>query len=270
MCLVTGIISFKGGVGKTTTTINLAAGLTKLKQKVLVIDTDAQGNVTNSIGLQYEDDDKVITTASLMQNPKIDPLSAVKKGQYFDFIPNNVFAYARTNGISDSQILTRIIERLKPYYHHIIIDTPPYLGLDTANAIAASDVMMIVTDFSKGSLTGIKVLMTVLDAWHDRRIADSFRDKPKTVLFTKYQSRTIISQQVLTKVENTSDMGLILEERIPQTVKVVEDGYVGIPSVINSPRTIVAKEYMNLCQTWVTAETTKVLKGKKSIIKLKR
>ncbi len=268
--MVTGIINFKGGVGKTTTTINLAAGLKKLGQKVLVIDTDAQGNVTNSIGLQYEDDDKVITTASLMQNQRIDPISAVKQGKYFDFIPNNVFAYARTNGIADSQILTRVVERLKPYYHHIIIDTPPYLGLDTANAIAASDVMVIVTDFSKGSLTGIKVLMTVLDSWHDRRIADNFRNKPKTVLFTKYQSRTIISQQVLNKVENSSDMGLILAERIPQTVKVVEDGYVGIPTVINSPRTIAAKEYMELCKTWIKAQSEGVLNGKKYHIKLKK
>lgn len=268
MCLVTGIINFKGGVGKTTTTINLAAGLTKLKQKVLVIDTDAQGNVTNSIGLQYEDDDKVITTASLMENPKIDPIKAIKSGELFDFIPNNVYAYTRTNGISDSQILSRIVEKLKPYYHHIIIDTPPYLGLDTANAIAASDIMMVVTDFSKGSLTGIKVLMTVLDAWHDKKVSDSFRNKPKAVLFTKYQSRTVINQQVLNKVENTSDMGLILGERIPQSVKVVEDGYEGIPTVINNPRTAVAKQYLNLCQTWITAETTKVLQGGKFVIKL--
>jgi chromosome partitioning protein len=268
--MVTGIINFKGGVGKTTTTINLAAGLTKLGQKVLVIDTDAQGNVTNSIGLQYEDDDKVITTASLMQNPKIDPLTAIKRGEYFDFIPNNVFAYTRTNGLSDSQLLTNIVEKLKPYYHHIIIDTPPYLGLDTANAIASSDIMMIVTDFSKGSLTGIKVLMTVLDSWHDKKIANSFRNKPKTILFTKYQSRTTINQQVLTKVQNTSDMGLMLAEKIPQSVKVVEDGYSGIPTVINSPKTTVGKAYMSLCKTWVTARDTGFLNGEKHKINLRK
>lgn len=266
--MVTGIINFKGGVGKTTTTVNLAAGLSKLKQKVLVIDTDAQGNVTNTIGLQYEDDDKVLTTASLMQNRKIDPLKAVKKGEYFDYIPNNVFAYARTNGISDSLILTSIVNQLRPYYHHIIIDTPPYLGLDTANAIAASDVMMIVTDFSKGSLTGIKVLMTVLDSWHDKNVAQSFRAKPKTVLFTKYQKRTMINQQVLNKVENSSDMGLILAERIPHSIKVVEDGYVGVPTVLNSPRSNVGKEYMALCQTWVTAQSSRVLNGAKHLIRL--
>jgi chromosome partitioning protein len=266
--MVTGIINFKGGVAKTTTTVNLAGALNKLKQKVLVIDTDAQGNVTNSLGLQYEDDERVITTASLMQNPRIDPLSAIIKGKYFDFIPNNVFAYARTNGISDSQILSRIVARLKPYYDHILIDTPPYLGLDTANAISASDVMMIVTDFSKGSLTGIKVLMTVLDSWHDKAVAQGFRKKPKTVLFTKYQKRTNISQQVLNKVESSSDMGLILAERIPYSIKVVEDGFSGVPTAISSPRSVVGVEYAKLAETWITAQKNGILKGSKSIIKL--
>lgn len=266
--MVTGIINFKGGVAKTTTTINLATALTKLKQKVLVIDTDAQGNVTNSIGLQYEDDERVITTASLMQNPRIDPKSAIINGKYFDFIPNNVFAYSRTQGIQDSQILSKIVEKLKPFYHHILIDTPPYLGLDTANAIAASDVTMIVTDFSKGSLTGIKVLMTVLDAWHDKAVARSFSNKPKTILFTKYQKRTKISQQVLDMVENSSNMGLMLAERIPYSIKVVEDGFSGNPTVISTPRSVVSLEYMKLAETWITAQNNRVLKGFKNIIKL--
>lgn len=266
--MVTCIINFKGGVAKTTTTINLASALSKLKQKVLVIDTDAQGNVTNSLGLQYEDDEKVITTASLMENQRISPLSAVIKGKYFDFIPNNVFAYTRTEGITDSQILTKVVDKLKPYYHHILIDTPPYLGLDTVNAISASDVIMIVTDFSKGSLTGIKVLMSVLDKWSDKSVAASFKNKPKTVLFTKYQKRTAISQQVLTKVENSSDMGLILAEKIPYSIKVVEDGYTGVPTVISSPRSVVGTEYMKLAETWITAQNNRVLKGSKSLIKL--
>lgn len=266
--MVTGIINFKGGVAKTTTTVNLAAALTKLKQKVLVIDTDAQGNVTNSVGLQYEDDEKVITTASLMQNPRINPVSAIIKGKYFDYIPNNVFAYARTNGISDSQILSRVVSKLKPYYHHILIDTPPYLGLDTANAISASDVMMIVTDFSKGSLTGIRVLMTVLDSWHDKAVAQNFRKKPKTVLFTKYQKRTNIGQQVLSMVESSSNMGLVLAERIPYSIKVVEDGFSGVPTVISSPRSVVAVEYMKLAETWINAADSRVLKGSKSLIRL--
>lgn len=266
--MVTGIINFKGGVGKTTTTINLAAAIHKLGQKVLVIDTDAQGNVTNSIGLEYEDNSTILTTASLMQNIKLDPRKAIQKGKYFDFIPNNVFAYARTNGISNSRILDHIVNQLKPYYHHIIIDTPPYLGLDTANSIYASDVLMIVTDFSKGSMTGIKVLMSVLDSWHDKDVSKSFKNKAKVVLFTKYQKRTNISNQLLATVEQSSDMGIILQQKIPHSIKIVEDSYSGIPTSIKSPRSVVGKEYIDLAKTWITARESKVLAGAKHNIKL--
>jgi chromosome partitioning protein len=266
--MVTGIINFKGGVGKTTTTINLAAAIQKLGQKVLVIDTDAQGNVTNSIGLEYEDDAKILTTASLMQNIKLDPLKAIQKGQFFDFIPNNVFAYSRTNGLDNSRILDYIVNQLRPYYHHIIIDTPPYLGLDTANSIYASDILMIVTDFSKGSMTGIKVLMSVLDSWKDKDVAKSFKNKPKVVLFTKYQKRTNISNQLLASVNKSSDMGMILQQKIPHSIKIVEDSYAGIPTAVNSPRSVVGKEYIDLAKAWISARETKVLQGAGYTIKL--
>jgi chromosome partitioning protein len=266
--LVTGIINFKGGVGKTTSTINLAAGLNKLGQKVLVIDTDAQGNVTNSIGLEYEDDANVLTTASLMKDRRLNPKKAILRSKYFDFIPNNVFAYARTNGISDSKILHKVVEHLRPDYDHIIIDTPPYLGLDTANAIYASDILTIVTDFSKGSMTGIRVLMSVLDSWHDKAVAKSFKDKAKVVLFTKHQKRTRINIDLLEMVEGSSEMGMILSEKIPQSIKVVEDSYSGVPTVIKSPRTAVGKAYASLAQTWLTAQKSGVLNGDKSYIKI--
>jgi len=266
--LVTGIINFKGGVGKTTTTINLAAGLTKLKQKVLVIDTDAQGNVTNSIGLEFEDNAEIITTAYLMKDRRLNPKKAILKSEFFDFIPNNVFAYSLTNGISDSTILHKVVEHLRPHYDHIIIDTPPYLGLDTANAIYASDILTIVTDFSKGSMTGIRVLMSVLDAWHDKAVAKSFKEKAKVVLFTKYQKRTRINRDLLEMVEGSSDMGMILEQKISQSIKVVEDSYSGIPTVIKSPRSAVGKMYMSLAETWLTAEKSGVLSGDNSVINL--
>ena len=121
--------------------------------------------------------ENILTIASLMKKPSIDPHKAIVKGKYFDYIPNNVFAYARTNGIEDSGLLAKILEPIKGEYDHIIIDTPPYLGIDTTNAIFASDIVMIVTDFSKGSITGIRVLMSVLDKWHDKSVAKSFKNK---------------------------------------------------------------------------------------------
>ena len=180
MTLVTAIINFKGGVAKTTTTMNLGAGLKKLKERVLVIDTDPQGNVAvNLLGSEESTlDPQTLTISALYENPRIDPNRAIIKGEYFDYIPNNLYAYKRTNGISDYRLLKQIIDKVKHNYDQIIIDTPPYLGLDAINAIYAADTLMLVTDFSKASCTGVQILVSVLDKWHDKQISSVFRNKP--------------------------------------------------------------------------------------------
>lgn len=265
MTLVTAIINFKGGVAKTTTTMNLAAGLTKLKERVLVIDTDPQGNV--GINLQGSEDavldPNAITISSLYENNKIDPPRAIIRTPYFDYIPNNFFAYQRTSGLSDYRLLKQIISRIKHNYDHVIIDTPPYLGFDAINAIYASDNLMLVTDFSRASMTGVQILVSVLDEWHDREISKVFREKPKSILFTMFQKNTILHRGLIDSVEDSKELGLgiMLKERVPRQLKVVEDGYLGIPTIIANPRTKVALEYKSLAETWQYARTTGELIG---------
>jgi chromosome partitioning protein len=265
MTLVTAIINFKGGVAKTTTTMNLGAGLKKLKERVLVIDTDPQGNVAVNLQGSEESvlDSQTLTISALYQNPKIDPNKAIIKGEYFDYIPNNFYAYQRTNGISDYRLLKQIIEKVKHNYDQIIIDTPPYLGLDAINAIYAADTLMIVTDFSRASLTGVQILVSVLDKWHDRQISSVFRDKPKTILFTMFQKNTKLHSGLINSVEESKEMGMgiMLKERIPRLLKVVEDGYSGIPTVIANPRTKVALEYKSLAETWLHGRITRRIIG---------
>ena len=254
MTLVTAIINFKGGVAKTTTTINLGAGLTKLKERVLVIDTDPQGNV--GINLQGSEEavltPNTITISSLYQNNQIDPRRAIIKTPYFDYIPNNLFAYQRTNGLSDYRLLKQIIDKIKHNYDHIIIDTPPYLGLDAINAVYASDNLMLVTDFSKASMTGVQILVSVLDKWHDKEISKVFKAKPKSILFTMLQKNTKLHKELIESVEDSKElgMGIMLKERIPRLLSVAEDGYAGVPTVISKPRNGVALEYKSLAETW--------------------
>lgn len=270
MTLVTAIINFKGGVAKTTTTINLAAGLTKLKERVLVIDTDPQGNV--GINLQGSEDAvldvQAITISSLYQDARIDPRRAIKRTPYFDYIPNNLYAYQRTNGLSDYRLLKQIIDKLKPYYDQIIIDTPPYLGLDAINAVYASDNLLLVTDFSKASMTGVQILVSVLDRWHDKEISKVFREKPKSILFTMFQKNTNLHKELIDSVEDSKElgMGIMLKERVPRQLKVVEDGYLGVPTIIANPRTKVALEYKSLSETWQKARTTGKLIGSRYLI----
>jgi chromosome partitioning protein len=265
MTLVTAVINFKGGVAKTTTSINLGAGLRKIGERVLVIDTDPQGNI--AINLQGSEesvlDPQTLTISSLYKNPKIDPNKAIIKGKYFDYIPNNLYAYQNTNGISDYRLLKQIIDKVKYNYDQIIIDTPPYLGLDSINAIYASDTLMLVTDFSRASLTGVQILVSVLDKWHDRQISSVFRDKPKSILFTMFQKSTRLHNELINSVEKSEEMGMgiMLKERIPRLIKVAEDGYSGIPTVIANPRTKVALEYKSLADTWYYGRINKCIQG---------
>ncbi len=94
--------------------------------------------------------------------------------------------------MTDYRLLKQVIDKVKHNYDHIIIDTPPYLALDATNAIYAADVLMLVTDFSKASLTGVKILVSVLDKWHDKQISFVFKEKPKTILFTMHQKNTVL------------------------------------------------------------------------------
>lgn len=272
MTLVTAIINFKGGVAKTTTTINLGAGLKKLKERVLVIDTDPQGNVAVNLegSEEYVLVPQTLTISALYQNPKIDPNMAIIKGKYFDYIPNNLFAYERTKGMEDYRLLKQIIDKVKHNYDQIIIDTPPYLGLDAINAIYAADTLMLVTDFSKASLTGVQILVSVLDKWHDKQISSVFKNKPKTILFTMHQKNTVLHRELLESVEDSKavGMGIMLKERIPRALKISEDGFAGVPTVISTPRNNVAKEYKSLAETWYYARTTGKITGSRYVVNI--
>ena len=260
MTLIIAIINFKGGVAKTTTTINVAASIVKHGERALVIDSDPQGNIAvNLLGSEESVlDPNTLTISSLYQDSRIDPNKAIIKGKYFDYIPNNLYAYQRTQGISDYRLLKQIIDKVKHNYDHIIIDTPPYLGLDAINAIYAADILMLVTDFSRASMTGVQILVSVLDKWHDKTIAETFKKKPKTILFTMHQKTTNLHKALLESVENSDElgMGIMLKERIPRLLKVVEDGYSGVPTVISSPRNKVATEYKSLAETLIVGRKT--------------
>lgn len=273
MTLVTAIINFKGGVAKTTTTMNLAASLRKLKQRVLVIDTDPQGNVmVNLLGSEESVlDSNTITVGRLFKDKKIDPNKAIIQGEFFDYIPNNLYSYQLTQGIMDYQLLKGIIEKVKHNYDQIIIDTPPYLNIDAINAIFAANVLLLVTDFSRASLTGVQILVSVLDKWHDKSIANAFKSKPKTILFTMHQKNTNLHKALLESVEESKEvgMGIMLKERIPRLLKVVEDGYTGIPTVISSPRNKVALEYKSLAETWHNGRLTGEIHGSRFKINVK-
>lgn len=265
--LVTSIINNKGGVGKTTTTINLATGITMYhKKRVLVIDLDPQGNAASALGLDpYDTKTFPYSIADVLTSSKIKISDAVVKTKYCDIVVNNMYSYNKMNQLKgDVSALAKKIKSEKLPYDFIFIDTPPSIEYFTCNGILASNVLLIVTEFSKYSMQGVQVLLSILDSWKNgsnREVSQHFASIPKPVLFTMVEARTRLSKAMSENIEERSPTGFILNERIPRSIKVAENAYEGVPSVLkaNNPAGIA---YRGLCETFYFAGKTGVLYGK--------
>jgi chromosome partitioning protein len=272
--IVVSIINNKGGVGKTTTAINLSAGLKMLyKKKVLLIDLDPQGNAATGLGLDpYNQKTFPYSIADVLASPKMKLSDAITKGKYCDMIVNNMYSYNKLHQIGgDVTLLDKKIKSEKLPYDFIIIDTPPSIEYFTSNAILAAQTLLIVTEFSKYSMQGVQVLLSILDSWKNgpnKAISKKFAEIPKPVLFTMVQSGTRLSKVMSENIEETSPTGFILNVRIPRSIKVAENAYEGVPSVLkaNNPAGIAYKE---LCETFYFASKSGILYGKNYSARLK-
>lgn len=265
--LITCIANNKGGVGKTTTAINLAAGLSLLKQKVLLIDLDPQGNCAYGLGVEpYED---FYTIGDVLQN-KVSLRDAIVRTRFTDLIPNNLYTYQKIKpGITHKALYNHLYSdaALLKHYDHIIIDTPPSIEAMTLNAAFTSDIFLICTEYSKFSMVGIKILMEVLDSLEAaKEVSKKLKVMPRPILFTLYDSRVKLSKLVEKNIED-SNTGIILEAKIPRTVRVQESLYEGIPTVIraNNPA---GSAYKKLASVWVSARETGILDGKTQNIRI--
>lgn len=226
MTLVLSIINFKGGVGKTTTATNLASCLTAQGKKVLVIDMDAQGNVGMSLGINvYEEG--LATIGDVLSTGSVPIERCIIKNKYFDLIPNNLYTYLKTNRRGSFDVLSDALDSIKKKYDFILIDTPPSIEFYTSNAIMASDVMLIVTEYSKFSIEGVKILMSVFDGMQGK-VAAKLQHSPRAILFTMYQN-TSTFKALTNAIEKQTHLGLFLDVKIPRSAEVNKASYQGIP-----------------------------------------
>lgn len=226
MTLVLSVINFKGGVGKTTTAVNLSSCLTALGKKVLVIDLDAQGNVGMGIGIDVYQEG-LPTIGDVLGTGSVKIEQCIIKNQYFDVIPNNLFTYLKVNRGRSFDILSDALEGIKKKYDFIIIDTPPSIEFYTCNAILASDMMLIVTDYSKFSVEGVRILMSVFDGMQGK-VASKLQHSPRAILFTRYKN-TNTYKALTAAVEKQTQLGLFLDIKIPDSADVNRSPYQKIP-----------------------------------------
>jgi len=257
----------KGGVGKTTTAINLSAGLTKLGNKVLLIDLDPQGNC--AYGLNIEPYDEIYTIGDVFSK-KCSLSDAIVRTKYMDLIPNNLFTYTKIRPGIPNKTLAEILTsnpKVLRYYDHIVIDTPPSIDTMTFNAAFAADIFLLVTEHSKFSMVGLDILLKVLDKMAgNTELSKKIQSMPKPILFTMVTPSSRIGKMIQAKIEQSST-GIILDERIVRSIKVQESILEGVPAVYRANNPAQAG-YKALALTIHNAKINGEIVGKTQTVRL--
>lgn len=232
----------KGGVGKTTTTINLSTLIAKKGKKVLMIDADPQGNASSGVGLDRDDIELSIYDI-LIDEVEFDNVVKKTNIKKLDICPSNInLAGAEVELVSVMSREHRLKEKLdkiKDNYDYIIIDCPPSLGLITLNAFTASDSVLIPVQCEYYALEGLGQLLNTIN------LVKKHLNKNLEIegaLLTMYDVRTNLSNQVVKEVKNYFN-DKVYKNVIPRNVKLSEAPSYGMPISLYDPRSKGAKSY---------------------------
>jgi chromosome partitioning protein len=238
----------KGGVGKTTSTINLGAALAECGRRVLLVDLDPQGALSAGLGVPHYELDHTIY--NLLVEPKValDNVLMNTRVKNLDLIPSNIDLSAAeiqlVNEVGREQTLARALHPVLDRYDYVLIDCQPSLGLLTVNGLACSDGVIIPTECEYFSLRGLALLTDTVEKVRDRL-------NPKLdisgILITRYDTRTVNSREVMARVvERFGD--LVFDTVITRTVRFPETSVAGEPITSWAPRSGGALAYRALAR----------------------
>ena len=237
----------KGGVGKTTSAVNIAASLGILGYKVLLIDLDPQGNATSGVGIMKKN---LKATAYEMLTSDVSPREVVIPTNYdnLSIIPTHTTLARAEYELGDMEngeyVMSKKLETLRNDYDYVIIDCPPSLGMLTVNAMTASDGVVIPMQCEFFALEGLSQLMFTIS-----RIKQHYNKDLKVtgILITMHNSRLLLSLQVINELRKHYDDRLF-ETTISRNVKVSEAPGFGAPVYYHEKRSKGAVEYMNVAK----------------------
>ena len=257
---VIAIANQKGGVGKTTTAINLAASLALSEKRTLLIDCDPQGNTTSGIGFPKDPARRTLYQAMILGEP-LDKIIIKTQVDGLDLIPadkNLVGAAVELVGMENREYqLKKMIQPLKDSYDFIIMDCPPSLDLLTLNALTAADSVLIPIQCEYLALEGVSELLDSLI-----RIRRNLNPglAVEGIALTMYDERTTLSRQVASDLRSFFG-GQVFESVIPRNVRLAEAPSHGKPIHFYDIHSKGAEAYINLCKEVISNGEKRIGKG---------
>ena len=265
MCKIIAIANQKGGVGKTTTTSNLGIGLAKQGKKVLVIDADAQGSLTASLGFT-EPDKLEVTLANVLEkvinDEEMEPgYGILKHGEGIDLMPGNIelsgLEVSLVNVMSREIMMRSYVGMVKDRYDYILIDCMPSLGMITINAFACADSILVPVQAAYLPVKGLEQLIKTVG-----KVKRQINPKLEIegILLTMVDNRTNYARDITSLlIETYGSKVRIFENSIPMSVRAAETSAEGVSIYQHGPKGRVAGAYQSLTEEVITSARSKEL-----------